>query len=221
MSDPRAPSASEADLALVRALRAGDETAFMMLVERYQPSMLRIARMYVSTRAVAEEVVQDAWVGVLKGIGGFEGRSSLRTWILRILVNTAKTRGQRESRSVPFSSVWAAEADGPSVEPDRFRPVGQEWAGHWADAPASWDAVPEDRLLSSETLARVGEAISTLPPSQAEVIRLRDVLGWTSAEVCNALDISETNQRVLLHRARAKVRRALEGYLGADEGEGA
>jgi RNA polymerase sigma-70 factor, ECF subfamily len=221
MSDPRAPSASEADLALVRALRAGDETAFMMLVERYQPSMLRIARMYVSTRAVAQEVVQDAWVGVLKGIGGFEGRSSLRTWILRILVNTAKTRGQRESRSVPFSSVWAAETGGPSVEPDRFRPAGQEWAGHWADAPASWDTVPEDRLLSSETLVRVGEAISTLPASQAEVIRLRDVLGWTSAEVCNALDISETNQRVLLHRARAKVRRALEGYLGADEGEGA
>jgi RNA polymerase sigma-70 factor (ECF subfamily) len=208
------PSAD--DVALVRALRAGDETAFMMLVERYQPSMLRVARMYVSTAAVAEEVVQDAWLGVLRGLDGFEGRSSLRTWIFRILVNIAKTRGAREARSQPFSSVWAPDPEGePAVEPDRFLPDDHDrWPRHWASEPASWETVPEARLLSKETLARVAQAIEGLPPNQREVIRLRDVLGWSSEEVRNALDLTETNQRVLLHRARAKVRRALEGYLG-------
>ncbi len=215
MTTPATRPASHEDLELVAALRAGDETAFMMLVERYQPAMLRIARMYVSTRATAEEVVQDAWVGVLRGLGGFEGRSSLRTWIFRILVNTAKTRGQREARSVPFSSVWAPDAESePAVDPDRFLSSDREpWPRHWASEPASWETVPESRLLSNETLAQVAAAIDGLPPSQREVIRLRDVLGWTSQEVCNALDLSETNQRVLLHRARSKVRRAIEGYL--------
>ena len=138
MSDTPSGAATEQDLALVAALRAGDETAFMMLVERYQPAMLRIAPMYVSTRAVAEDVVQDAWVGVLKGLDGFEGRSSLRTWIFRILVNTAKTRGQREARSVPFSSVWAAEPDvEPSVDPDRFLSLGHPGSpGRWAEPPS-------------------------------------------------------------------------------------
>jgi RNA polymerase sigma-70 factor (ECF subfamily) len=211
--------ASQEDLRLVALLRSGDEDAFMMLVERYQPSMLRIARMYVSSRAVAEEVVQDAWLGVLRGLDGFEGRSSLRTWIFRILVNTAKSRGQRESRSVPFSSVWTPDAeDEPAVAADRFLPPDhQQSPGHWASEPASWETVPEARLLSKEALATVAEAIDRLPPNQREVIRLRDVLGWTSEEVRNALELSETNQRVLLHRARAKVRRALEGYL-AEEG---
>ncbi len=197
------------------ALRNGDETAFMMLVERYQPAMLRIARMYVSTHAVAEEVVQEAWVGVLKGLGGFEGRSSLRTWIFRILVNTAKTRGQREARSVPFSSIWVPDPDGePAVDPDRFLSPGHPLSpGHWADPPVGWASAPEERLLSSETLAQISRAIDALPPNQREVIRMRDVLGWPSSDVCNALDISETNQRVLLHRARTKVRRALERYL--------
>lgn len=219
MDDAETTRASREDLALVDALRAGDEDAFMSLVERLQPQMLRIARMYVSTGAVAEEVVQEAWVGVLKGLDGFEGRSSLRTWILRILVNTAKTRGQRESRSIPFSSLWAPEPGAePAVGPERFIPQGQRWAGHWAEEPAAWDSVPEERLLSSETLRRVGEAIETLPPNQREVIRMRDVLGWSSSEVCNALELSETNQRVLLHRARAKVRRLLEGYLERGEG---
>jgi RNA polymerase sigma-70 factor (ECF subfamily) len=211
--------ASQEDLRLVALLRAGDEDAFMMLVERYQPSMLRIARMYVSSRSVAEEVVQDTWLGVLRGLDGFEGRSSLRTWIFRILVNTAKSRGQRESRTVPFSSVWAPEPESePAVSADRFLPADHErLLGHWASEPASWETVPEARLLSKETLATVGAAIDSLPPNQREVIRLRDVLGWTSEEVRNALDLSETNQRVLLHRARAKVRRALERYL-AEEG---
>ena len=221
MTDAEAARPPRGDLELVDALRAGDGSAFMRLVERLQPQMLRIARMYVSTTAVAEEVVQEAWVGVLKGLDGFEGRSSLRTWILRILVNTAKTRGQREARSVPFSSLWSPDAHTePAVDPGRFLPEGQESAGHWTVAPAGWESVPEDRLLSQETLVRVGEAIDTLPPNQREVIRMRDVLGWSSAEVCNALEISETNQRVLLHRARAKVRRALESYLGP-EGEDA
>jgi RNA polymerase sigma-70 factor, ECF subfamily len=214
-------TASEQDRALVELLRAGDETAFMMLVDRYQPAMLRIARMYVSTRAVAEDVVQDAWLGVVKGIDGFEGRSSLRTWIFRILVNIAKARGQREARSVPFSSLWSPEGDDePAVDPDRFLPNDNTRSpGHWAAPPASWEDVPEARLVSKETLARIALAIETLPPNQREVIRMRDVLGWSSEEVRNALEISETNQRVLLHRARSKVRRALEGYLseeGAD-----
>lgn len=218
MSDTRSRAATQQDLALVEALRAGDETAFMMLVERYQPAMLRIAMMYVSTRAVAEDVVQDAWVGVLKGLDGFEGRSSLRTWIFRILVNTAKTRGQREARSVPFSSVWAADPEvEPSVDPDRFLSLGHPGSpGRWAEPPVGWASTPEERLLSKETLAEVSRAIDALPPNQREVITMRDVLGWTSADVRNALDISETNQRVLLHRARAKVRRALEGYLGPE-----
>jgi RNA polymerase sigma-70 factor (ECF subfamily) len=210
--------ASQEDFRLVALLRSGDEDAFMMLVERYQPSMLRIARMYVSSLAVAEEVVQDAWLGVLRGLEGFEGRSSLRTWIFRILVNTAKSRGQRESRSVPFSSVWTPDPeDEPAVAADRFLPADRDRPRHWASEPASWETVPEARLLSKEALATVAQAIDALPPNQREVIRLRDVLGWTSEEVRNALDLSETNQRVLLHRARSKVRRALEGYL-AEEG---
>jgi len=223
MSDTPARSASQQDLALVAALRDGDETAFMMLVERYQPAMLRIARMYVSTHAVAEDVVQDAWVGVLKGLDGLEGRSSLRTWIFRILVNTAKTRGQREARSLPFSSVWAADREGePSVDPDRFLPQNHPQSpGAWAEPPVGWESSPEERLLSKEALTEVSRAIEALPPNQREVIRLRDVLGWPSSDVRNALDISETNQRVLLHRARAKVRRALESYLGPEREQGA
>jgi RNA polymerase sigma-70 factor (ECF subfamily) len=211
--------ASQEDLRLVAQLHAGDQDAFMMLVERLQPAMLRIARMYVSSRAIAEEVVQDAWLGVLRGLNAFEGRSSLRTWIFRILVNTAKSRGMRESRSIPFSSVWSPDEETePSVPSERFLADDHaRWAGHWASEPASWETVPEDRLLSKETLAAVAKVIDTLPPNQREVIRLRDVLGWTSEEVRNALDLTETNQRVLLHRARARVRRELERYL-AEEG---
>ncbi len=206
------------DLELVEALRAGDEVAFLMLVEQLQPAMLRIARMYVPSRAVAEEAVQDAWVGVLKGLDGFEGRSSLRTWIFKILVNIAKTRGQREARSIPFASVWSPGDDVRSVDPDRFQPAGASAPGDWAEPPTDWG--PEDRVVSRETLAKVAAAIETLPPNQREVIRMRDVLGWSSAEVRNALDLSETNQRVLLHRARAKVRGALERYLTPGEGDG-
>ena len=214
---PSGPTSRD-DLELVAALRAGDEVAFMMLVEQLQPAMLRIARMYVPSRAVAEEAVQEAWVGVLNGLDGFEGRSSLRTWIFKILVNIAKTKGQREARSIPFASLWSPGDDEPSVDPDRFQSADANAPGHWAEPPADWG--PEDRLVSRETLARVAAAIETLPPNQREVIRLRDVLGWSSAEVRNALDLSETNQRVLLHRARAKVRGALERYLTSGEGDG-
>jgi RNA polymerase sigma-70 factor, ECF subfamily len=210
-------TASDDDLSLVERLRSGDEEAFMSLVDRLQPTMLRVARMYVSSATVAEEVVQEAWLGVLTGIDRFQGRSSLRTWILRIVSNIAKTRGQRESRSVPFASLAGDDLDAPAFDPDRFLGAGEEWAGHWSTVPADWAAMPEQRLTASETLADVRRAIDALPPMQAEVIRLRDVLGWTSQEVRNALEITETNQRVLLHRARAKVRRAIERAAETEE----
>lgn len=205
-----AASASGDDVELVRRLRRGDEDAFMSLVERLQPMMLRVARMHVSSQAVAEEVVQEAWLGVLQGIDRFESRSSLRTWILRIVSNIAKTRGRREGRSVPFASLAGDDLDAPAFDPDRFLGAGDEWAGHWSTLPTDWRGLPETRLTSSETLDAVRREIDALPPMQAQVIRLRDVQGWTSEEVRNALELSETNQRVLLHRARAKVRAALE-----------
>jgi RNA polymerase sigma-70 factor (ECF subfamily) len=169
--------------------------------------------MYVSSDAVAEEVVQDAWLGVLQGIGRFEGRASLRTWIFRILVNIAKTRGQREGRSVPFAALAGDDLERPAFDPASFFGPGEAKADHWSSLPLDWSGVPEERLRSSETRKAIGIAIDALPPMQAEVIRLRDVLGWSSEDVRNALDLTETNQRVLLHRARAKVRRALETAL--------
>jgi RNA polymerase sigma-70 factor (ECF subfamily) len=205
--------ASAEDLALVDRLRAGDEEAFVDLVAGLQAGMLRVARMYVSSHAVAEEVVQEAWLGVLQGIARFEGRSSLRTWIFRIVTNIAKTRGQREGRSVPASALVGNDVDRPTWDPDWFRDALDAWPGQWSTFPHDWGGVPEARLMGSETLAVVRDAIDSLPPMQAEVIRLRDVLGWSSEEVRNALDLTETNQRVLLHRARAKVRRALDAYF--------
>ena len=205
----------EDDRALVEALRRGDETAFMRLVDAYNGALLRVALMYVSTREVAEEVVQETWLGVLRGLDRFEGRSSLKTWIFHILVNTAKTRALREGRSVPFSSLpeHEHEADEPAVAPERFMPEGSQRSGGWVSLPHNWDELPEGRLLSGETLAQVGAAIQALPPTQRTVITLRDVEGCTSEETCNVLGISETNQRVLLHRARARVRQALERYF--------
>jgi RNA polymerase sigma-70 factor (ECF subfamily) len=206
--------ASPQDLALVERLRSGDETAFMMLVEQHQAPMLRIARMYVSSRAVAEEVVQETWLGVLKGLDRFEGRSSLRTWMYRILVNVAKTRGQREGRSVPFSSLAGDDATEPAVAEAWFQGPDGPSPGGWSSVPEDWRGIPEDRLMGTETLRVIAEAIRALPPMQAEVIRLRDVMGWSSEDVRNALDLTDTNQRVLLHRARARLRGALETYLG-------
>jgi RNA polymerase sigma-70 factor (ECF subfamily) len=212
----RLPGASPRgeDAELVERLRAGDEEAFMDLVERLGPSMLRIARMHVRDRATAEEVVQETWLAVLNGIDRFEGRSSLRTWIFRILVNRAKTRGERDGRVVPFSAVINADAasgEEPSVDPDRFLPADHpRYPYGWAAAPLPWT---QERVLERETLEVVKEAISRLPDTQREVIRLRDVEGWSPAEVAAALEITDGNQRVLLHRARSKVRAALEAYL--------
>ncbi len=208
-----AASISPTDLELVERLRAGDEDAFMMLVTALGPSMRRVARMYVSTDAVADEVVQDAWVGVLRGLGSFEGRSTLRTWIFRILVNIAKTRGQREGRSVPFATLAGDDLQEPSIDPSAFRGPDDPAAGSWSTLPFDWRGMPEERAEGAETIRVIGRAIAALPPLQAEVIRLRDVQGWTSQEVRNALELSETNQRVLLHRARASVRRAIEEHF--------
>jgi RNA polymerase sigma-70 factor, ECF subfamily len=210
---------SRQDLELLSALRRGDERAFAALVDLHSRPMLRRAMVFVSSRAVAEEVVQEAWLGVIKGLGRFEGRSALKTWIFRILTNCAKTRAQREGRSIPFSALWNRDAEPgePSVNPDRFLPPTEgHWPNHWSSSPRSWDEIPEHRLLTRETGLRIEEAIDELPPAQREVITLRDVEGWGSEEVCELLGISEGNQRVLLHRARSRVRRAHEQYLDAD-----
>jgi RNA polymerase sigma-70 factor, ECF subfamily len=197
------------DALLLEALRAGDERAFAALVDRYGPAMRRLALTFVRTPAVADEVVQETWLGVLRGIDRFEGRSSFKTWLFRILTNTAKTRGERESRSIPFSSLAGEHGEeGPAVDPDRFFE-----SGGWASPPASWDELPESRLLSGELRGVIDAAIAGLPAAQRAVISLRDVEGWPADEARNVLGISETNQRVLLHRARSKVRAALEDYL--------
>jgi RNA polymerase sigma-70 factor, ECF subfamily len=210
--------ASDADLALVGRLQAGDEVAFMMLVDSLGPSMRRVARMYVSTDAVADEVVQEAWLGVVQGLHRFEGRSSLRTWIFRILVNIAKTRGQREGRSVPFAAIAGDDLDQPAWDPSAFLGPDEEWAGHWSTLPYDWRGAPEARAEAGELVGVIGATLRTLPPMQAEVLRLRDVAGWSAEEVRNALDLTDTNQRVLLHRARAKVRAAVEAHLRGDDG---
>ena len=197
---------------LLERLRAGDERAFEALVERHYPTMLAVARHYVSSRAVAEEVVQDAWLGVLKGLDRFQGRSSLRTWILRILVNRAKTRGARDARTVPFASL-AAQGEEPAVEPGRFRGPDDPFPGHWRAYPGTWQRLPEQTLADRETLQIVLATIHRLPPPQRIVITMRDIQGCEAEEVCEALDVSEGNQRVLLHRARSKVRNALERHF--------
>jgi RNA polymerase sigma-70 factor, ECF subfamily len=209
-----APGDRRHDDELLAALRAGDEDAFRELVDRHSPAMLRVALTYVPSRAVAEETVQETWLAVLRGLDGFEGRASLKTWVFRILTNLAAKGGSRERRSAPFSALAAAEDDGgPSVDPERFLPADHEqWPGHWALAPRAWPT-PEDGLLSGETRAVVVAAIRDLPETQRTVIALSDVEGWDADEVCAALEISAGNQRVLLHRARTAVRAALERYF--------
>jgi RNA polymerase sigma-70 factor (ECF subfamily) len=198
------------DMRLVEALKAGDEEAFRGLVQRHHAALVRLARRYVSSEAVAEEVAQETWAAVLTGIDRFEGRSSLRTWIFRILVNRARTRGVRESRSVPFASLTDA-GDETSVDPDRFDPQGS-----WRSPPEPFGPGAEQALLEGEALERIEAAIGELPPMQATVIRLRDVEGFGADEVSELLDLSAVNQRVLLHRARSKVRSALEDYFRGD-----
>jgi RNA polymerase sigma-70 factor (ECF subfamily) len=215
---PQDRTADPAEERLLAGLRNGDEQAFMELVERYGASLLRVALLFVATRAVAEEVVQETWLAVFAGIDRFEGRSSLKTWLFRILTNRAKTRAVREARSVPFSALVGAEAGGddPAVDPDRFLPLDHpRWPGHWAASPRSWAETPEQRLLGSETRRVIRESIEALPPVQRAVITLRDIDGFESDEVCAALDLSDGNQRVLLHRARSRVRAALDEYFEA------
>jgi RNA polymerase sigma-70 factor, ECF subfamily len=210
-------SGTDDDEELLLGLRRRDEQAFAALVDRYHARLVRLATLFVADQAVAEEVAQETWIGVLQGIDRFEGRSSFRTWLFRILTNQARRRGQREARSIPFAAFSQADADDgePAVAPERFLPAGDEWAGHWVSYPRNWRETPEERFLSQETRALVQQAIDTLPLHQRLVITLRDVEGFPSAEVCNALAISETNQRVLLHRARSKVRAQLEQHLEA------
>lgn len=204
------------DREMLTALRRRDEGAFASLVETYSSALVRVAMTYVRNRAVAEEVVQETWLGVIRGIERFEGRSSLRTWIFRITANIAKTRAERERRSVPFSALHTTEeANEAAVAPERFLDASHDrFAGHWAAPPARWDTIPEARLQSKDTLERIRDAIETLPPAQRAVITLRDIEQWSSDEVCELLEVSEANQRVLLHRARSKVRAALEQHLG-------
>ena len=203
------------ETALIEALRRGDEGAFAALIAMYHSSLLRLAMAYVATREQAEDAVQETWLGVLNGIDRFEGRSSLKTWIFRILVNRAKTKGVREHRSVPFSAL-EPEGDGPepAVDPTRFQEAGR-LAGAWAAPPASWEGIPEDRLLSAETRTVLDDAIAMLPPMQRAVITLRDVRGFSAPETREVLGLTDANERVLLHRARSKVRARLEEYLGS------
>jgi RNA polymerase sigma-70 factor (ECF subfamily) len=208
--EERTLRAEEAEL--VARLRAGDERAFEALVDRHYGTMLAVARTHVSSRAVAEEVVQEAWLGVLKGLDGFEGRSSLATWIMRIVANIAKTRGVREARSVPYASL-APEGEEAAVEPERFRGAADGFPGHWRAYPANWRSLPEELLHERDTLRTVMDAIARLPPAQRAVITMRDVHGCGPEEVCAALELSDGNQRVLLHRARSRVRAALERHL--------
>jgi RNA polymerase sigma-70 factor, ECF subfamily len=197
------------------ALRTGDERAFAALVDDLSPGMLRMARAYVRTDAAAEEVVQEAWLAVVQGLDRFEGRSTLRTWILGIVINLARGRGARDARSVPFASL-PDDDDQPAIGPERFLPPGHEqWPGHWAIAPAPW---PDRALETAETLATLRAAVAALPEAQRAVITLRDVVGCNAEETCDALGVSDGNQRVLLHRARTRVRAALEAAFGATEG---
>ena len=209
-------AASADDSALVAALRAGDQDTFAALVDKLYMPMLRLAMLYVPSRAVAEDVVQETWLGVLQGLNRFEGRSSLKTWIFRILTNRAKTRGEREHRSIAFSSLQPAnaEVDEPTVDPSRFWPDDHpQWANIWVSYPRSWEGMPEERALTRELRAQIEQVIAALPPNQREVITLRDVEGWSAEEARMLLNLSEANQRVLLHRARAKVRAAIEQYM--------
>ncbi len=205
---------ASSDEQLLLALRGGDEQAFRVLVRRYHRAMVRVAASFVPTSAIAEEVTQETWLAVIRGLDGFAGRSSLKTWIFRILVNRARSCGVRERRSVPVSALDSGETGTapkePAVDPGRFRGPGELFEGYWSVPPTRW---PEQRVLDAETRAIADRAIGALPLPQRQVITLRDVEGWSAPEVCECLGLTEVNQRVLLHRARARVRAALEVYF--------
>ena len=207
----------DSERTLIEKLRRRDEGAFLELVERYHGYLIALANVFVSNRAVAEEVVQEAWLAVLKGIDRFEERSSFKTWISRIVMNLARTRGVRESRMISFSHFADREVQGsePAVDSARFRSSSDEYPGHWSVAPRPWNLDPEAQLLNKETMAVLEQAIHSLPEAQRLVLTMRDIQGWNAEEVCNALTISETNQRVLLHRARSKVRGFLENHYSS------
>jgi len=196
---------------VVAALRSGDESVFARLVDEWSPAMLRLARMHVSTRESAEDVVQEGWMAALRGVDRFEGRSSLRTWVFQIVLNIAKTKGVKEHRVVPFSSAFG-DTEGRTVDPERFQSASEPSPGGWRQFPAPWPT-PEGELLSSETRAVIDSSLERLPERQRVVIELRDVDGYEPEEVCTLLDLSPGNQRILLHRARAAVRRELEIYF--------
>ncbi len=204
------------DAQTVAALRAGDEAAFRDLFGRLSPVLKRVALGYVDSDAVAEEIVQETWLAVVTGIDGFQGRSALATWIFSILTNQAKSYHRRERRSRPFSSVSSGGDDGPAVDADRFQTDDDAWPGHWAIPPRPWQK-PERRLLSLEARDRLKEALALLPARQRAVVGLRDIDGFSAAEVCDLLELTSENQRVILHRGRARLRAMLEHYLDGAE----
>lgn len=202
------------DWECVAAMRRGDDEVFAQVVDRYHGQLIRLAASYVRDRAVVEEVVQDTWMAVICGIDRFEGRSSFKTWLFRIMTNIAKKRGARERRSVPLSALGVPSDDeGAAPDIDCFLPDGRVWAGHWAASPASWGAQPIERLLANESRDVIENAIERLPALQRRVITLRDVEGWSPQDVCDVLGISDGNHRIVLHRARTKVRAALDAYF--------
>jgi RNA polymerase sigma-70 factor (ECF subfamily) len=211
--DARDIVAADPDSHVLARLRAGDEGAFAELVDRWSPAMLRVARAHVGSAHSAEDAVQDTWLGVVRGLPRFEGRSSLRTWVFTILVNQARTRGAREARVVPLADLGRDEL-GPTVDPDRFQGPDDAHPGGWKASarPVSWEGQPEVRVLAGEALRLLGSALTELPPRQRTVVTLRDVQGLTPEEACEVLGITAQNQRVLLHRGRAALRKVLEDY---------
>ncbi len=198
--------------ALIAALRAGDQNAFGLLVDEYTPTMLRVARGYVATHSIAEEVVQETWMALVKGISRFEGRSSLRTWLFAVMINIAKARGIRERRDRDAVARFI-EA---TVDPARFHAGGDARAGSWKEPPTAFPDSPEGSVLSQELRTIAQRELERLPERQRSVVTLRDMLGFDSAEVCELLDITAGNQRILLHRGRAAIRRVLEDYVRDD-----
>lgn len=212
---PDLRSRSAGDERLVAALAAGDERTFQELFRGKYPLMKRVARGYVDSDATADEVVQETWLAVLRGIDRFEGRASLNSWIFSILVNQARRRGVREHRTVPLSSLGPSEGEAQAVDPDRFQGDDDAWPGHWATPPRPWQR-PERRLLSLEVRGHLRQALAQLPTRYRTVVALRDVEGCSAEEVCEMLELSQENQRVLLHRGRSRLRAALDEYVGGD-----
>jgi RNA polymerase sigma-70 factor (ECF subfamily) len=223
MGEPAAPegvetTAGDPEAGWLEALRRGDEAVFGKLVDAHHASLVRVATQYVASTAVAEEVAQETWIAFVQSLERFEGRARLKTWLFHTLINCARNRKRKEIRSVPFSAAFDSEQpSAASVEPERFRTEGP-WQGHWAVAPRSFGTDGERTLLQGELRLRIAQAIETLPPAQREVITLRDMEGMEAEEACAVLGLTEANQRVLLHRARSRVRAEVERYLHPELG---